>query len=199
MTKVFIARPPELQFPVTTQMKYELSPEARVVAPRLPEVATPPKHPDMYSKLYHMTGGSVFDFELNLLDTTSKLPIRAVEVGTGCRKGFTDRLGRIVFNLPRGHNKIVIEGHGYVEKGDFAPEIVKFDPIRLDVDLDSDSIYTVYSTGEVIPGERKVLDNPGHNSGELEDFLKEHWLTIGLVGAAGITFYYLGKSKTQKT
>lgn len=149
---------------------------------------------------YQTTNGSSFDFELNILDTASKLPIRGVMIESGLVKGFSDRLGRLVMHLPFGHNKIVVSGAGYLEKGDFTPEAVKFDPIYLEVDLDSDAIYTVYSTGEVVPGERKILDNPGHgsNSGEFETFLRDNWIAIGIAGLTGVGMYYLGKSKTPK-
>jgi len=104
-------------------------------------------------------------------------------------------------NLPRGRNKVIIAGSGYVESGDFTPEAVSFDTIHLDVDLDSDEIFTIFSTGEIIPGEFKTLDNPGHNAvgnpGSLESFLRENWLMLGLVGAAGFTMYYMGKSRSN--
>lgn len=148
---------------------------------------------------YQVVGGSAFNLELNVFDAASERPIRAVEIESGLTKGFTDRLGRLVLWLPRGKNLVVIEGSGYVEKGDFTPETVKFDPLRLEVDLDSDAIYTIYSSGEIVQGERRVLkvpDNPGHNSGELEAFLRDYWWAIGLVGATGLTMYYIGKSRT---
>ena len=165
------------------------------------DIKEPLKYPIPSKGPYLTDGGSSFDFELNVLDTASQRPIRAVEVESGLVKGFTDRVGRIVLHLPRGPNKVVVSGNGYVESGSFTPEAVKFEPGYLEVDLDSNAVYTVYSTGEVVPGERKVLDNPGHgsNSSEFEAFLRDNWITIGLAGLTGVGMYYLGKSKTQKT
>ena len=160
-----------------------------------PDTVEPLQYPIPTKGPYLTDAGSEFDFELNILDTASKLPIRAVAVESGLSKGFTDRLGRIVFRLPRGHNRVVIEGHGYVERGTFAPELVKFEPVYLEVDLDSDAVYTVYSSGEVVPGERRIIDNPGHSS-DLQEWLNKYWW-VGLVGAAGVGLYYLGKSNAQ--
>ncbi|GAH82906.1 unnamed protein product, partial [marine sediment metagenome] len=141
------------QPPDTQPQNYSISPEARAhesgIVPGL-------EYPIIGVGTYKVTGGSSFDFELNVFDTASKLPIRAVEVESGLLKGFTDRLGRIVLHLPFGANTVVVSGSGYLEKGDFAPEAVKFEPIYLEVDLDSDAIYNVYSSGHVVPGERKV-------------------------------------------
>ena len=196
MTKVFVAKPALPQLPITPHQGYSLSPDAKALALKGDNIVNPLTYPIRGKGPYLTTAGSEFDFELNILDTASKLPIRAVGIESGLSKGFTDRLGRIVFRLPRGHNKVVINGSGYIERGSFAPEAVKFEPIQLEVDLDSDAIYTVYSTGEVIPGERRV-DNPRRSSGELEAFLRDYWWAIGLVGVTGLGMYYLGKSKPK--
>jgi len=201
MTKVFIARPADTPAPtVTPPQSYALTPDAKARILKGDGIVEGLQYPIRGVGSYKTTAGSSFDFELNILDTASKLPIRAMKVESGLVKGFTDRLGRIIMHLPAGFNKVVISGHGYLEKGtNFAPAATRFEPIVLEVDLDSDAIYTVYSTGEVIPGERKVLDNPGHHSGEFQEWLGRYWWVIGLAGASGLVFHYLGKTKTPST
>lgn len=197
MTKVYIAKPAAMPTPpATSPQNYSIDPEAMAGMAKNRDIIEPLKFPIMGKGKYAPDAGFEFNFELNILDTASKQPIRAVEVISGDHKKFTDRLGRVVFRLNRGFNKVVISGLGYLEKGsNFAPQATTFAPIMLDVDLDSDAVYTVYSTGEVIPGERRILDNPGHSSGDLEAFLKSYWWVLGTVGIAGVGMYYLGKSK----
>ena len=156
---------------------------------------------DIPSKgMYVTDAGASFDFEVNLLDSDSKLPIRAVEIESGLVKGFTDRLGRLILHLPRGRNKVTISGFGYVEAGDFTPKRVDFDPVVLDVDLDSNEIVTVYTSGEIVKGERHEAGNPGHGRGHsnsLESFLREYGWALGIIGVTGVAAYYFGKSRNH--
>ena len=199
MTKVFVATPPDLH-PISPHREYSMAPEVRAAMLLEPEIERPKDFIVSEGKgRYVPDGGYEFDLELNLLDTASKLPIRGVDIVSGEFKGFTDKIGRVLLRLPRGNNEILLTGKGFLEKGNFAPEATSFEPILLKVDLDSDSTFTIYSTGQVVPGERKALDNPGHhsigNSFDLESFLKQHGVALGLIGVAGVTMYFLGKSK----
>ncbi len=199
MTKIFIARPPDLN-PVSPHKEYYMAPEDKAAMLLEPEIERPKDFIVTGGKgRYVPDGGYEFNIELNLLDTASKLPIRGVDVISGEFKGFTDKIGRVMLRLPRGHNEVLLTGKGFLEDGNFAPSPMSFEPILLKVDLDSDSTFTIYSTGQVVPGERKTLDNPGHGVGgapfDLEAWLRNYWWALGLVGAAGVTFYYLGKSR----
>lgn len=202
MTKIFVARPPDLH-PISPHREYSVSPETKALMTQKSDIVKPLTYESAGKGRYVPDGGYEFNLELNVLDTASKLPIRGVDVNSGDIKGFSDKLGRIVLRLPRGYNEVVLAGLGYLEKGDFAPEATQFEPILLKVDMDSDAIYTIYSSGQIVPGERKVLDNPGHGvSGapfDLEAWLREYWWALGLVGAAGVTFYYIGKSRNSST
>lgn len=163
------------------------------------EMKEPLTYPIRGKGLYQTTEGASFDFEINMLDSSSQRPMRAVEVKSGLVKGFTDRLGRLIMHLPRGFNKVIIEGHGFVETGEFTPKRVDFDPVALEIDLDCDEIVTVYSGGEVIKGERHELGNPGHhglgNPINFESFLKKWGWALGLIGVTGVAMYYVGKSR----
>ncbi len=200
MTKVFVAAPPKTLPPITPHQSYSLSPEAQAIMLKGDEKEEPLTYPIPGKGLYQTTEGASFNFEINLLDSGSKRPIRAVEIKSGLIKGFTDRLGRLIMHLPRGYNDVVVGGHGFVETGEFTPKRVDFDPVALQIDLDSDEIVTVYTSGEIIQGERHDLsNNPGHHGGlkpfDLESFLKQHGVALGLIGAAGVTMYFLGKSR----
>ena len=197
MTKVFIARPAAAPTPPATMpQNYSLSPEAEISKIEGHGIVEGLKYPIARTGGYVTDGKFMFDVEIYLIDTFSKLPIRAVNLKTGDTKTFTDRLGCARFTLPRGHHDILIEGNGYLEKG-FVPESTRFDPIIIKLaPLDSDSIFTVFSSGEVIQGERRP-DNPGHNqSSELQEWLGKYWWSLALVGLTGVSFYYFGKSKT---
>ena len=197
MTKIFVARPAPPP-PVGTST-YALTPSAEASMTEDHGIAKPLDYSLPSTGGYAMNGDWMFDVEIYILDTASKLPVRAVNLKTGDKKTFTDRLGCARFNLPRGHHEILIEGNGYLEKS-FVPEATRFDPIIIKLaPLDSDSIFTVFSSGEVIQGERRP-DNPGHHqSGELQDWLGKYWWSLALVGLTGVTFYYMGKSKTPST
>jgi hypothetical protein len=174
-----------------------MTPDARALAIQDPGLVEPLRYPFPNKGPYLTDAGSEFNLELNILHTRSKQPIRGVEIEVGESKKFTDKLGRVIMRLPRGHNRVVVSGLGYLEKGNFAPAATSFEPMVLEVDLDSDAVYTLYSTGQIVPGERKILDNPGHSSGDLEAFLKNYWWLLATVGISGVGFYYLGKSKKQ--
>jgi len=198
LTKIFVARPATLQPPITPPQSYSVSLEAQALEISDPGIVEPLTY-DLPSKGPYVTeGGWMFDVELYVFDTSTKLPIRAVNLKTGDKKTFTDRLGCARFNLTRGHHEILIEGLGYIETKDFVPRATKFEPIIVKLDLDSDIIFTVFSSGEVVQGERRALDNPGHHqSSELSEFLRQYWWAFGLVGLTGATFYFMGKAKAS--
>ncbi len=146
--------------------------------------------------------GDDFDLELNIYDAERRQPIRGVEVKTGTNKGFTDRTGRVILNLKRGNHEVIVSGNGFVEASDFAPIPVKFDQLVINAEMDSEATYTVYSSGQIVRGERRQ-HNPNHGqkvgNSEVPLFLREHWVGIGLagLGLAGVA-YYVGKSTNEK-
>jgi len=201
LTKIFIARPDVQPQPLTTPPHgYGLSPEARALMLKGANIEDPLTYDIPGKGLYAMTGGSSFDFEVNILDSSLKLPVRAVEIESGLVKGYTDRLGRLILHLPRGRNKVTVSGFGFVEEGNFTPKRVDFDPIVLEVDIDSDEIVTLYTSGEIVKGERHALGNPGHGRGHssnLESFLREYGWALGIIGITGVAAYYFGKSRNH--
>ncbi len=144
---------------------------------------------------------SEFDIELNIFDAEKKLPVRGMAVESGTQRGITDRIGRSTLHLKRGLHDIVISGNGFVETGDFAPTPVKFDKMLINAEVDADAIFTIYSSGEIVKGERRE-HNPNHGqkmgNSEIPLFLREHWVGIGLagIGLAGVA-YYIGKSNNK--
>lgn len=200
LTKIFVARPPDLH-PTSPHREYSVSPETKALMTQKSDIVKPLTYNTTGKGRYVPDGGYEFNLELNVLDTASKLPIRGVDINSGEIKGFSDKLGRIVLRLPRGYNEVVLAGLGYLEKGDFAPESTQFEPILLKVDMDEDAIYTIYSSGQIVPGERKILNNnPGHhgsiNSSELGTWLRENWWMLVLGGGVGVSLYYLGKGRS---
>jgi len=178
---------------------YSLSPEAEISKIDGRGIIDPLKY-EMPSKGAYVTdGGWMYAVEIYVFDTATKLPIRAVTLKVGDKKTITDRLGCARLNLPRGNHEILIEGNGYLETKDFVPRATRFDPIIVKLaPLDSDVIFTVFSTGEIVQGERRITDNPGHpQSSELSEFLRNYWWAFAAVGLAGASFYYLGKAKSS--
>lgn len=206
MTKVFIAQPTDKPIPEMDTMVagrlYSLDAEATAVSMKTPrERGVKWEIPRENS--YSTGQGMDFDFELNCFDSEKQLPIYGMFVESGTKKGFTDRVGRVVLNLKRGNNKVIVSGEGYVEAGKFAPQSVKFEPLVLEVDLDQDSVYTVFSTGEIVPGERRHQTEgtgiqPAGNSDAVL-FFREYWVAIGLTGLGLVGAYYLGKNKKTET
>ena len=147
--------------------------------------------------------GDDFDVEINIFDAEKALPNRGMAVESGTQKGITDRTGRVTLNLKRGQHDIVISGNGFVETGDFAPIPVKFDKMLITAEVDSDAIFTCYSSGQIVAGERRQLNQPHHGqpmkNTETAVFIRENWVALGLagLGLAGVA-YYIGKSKPDK-
>lgn len=198
MTKIFVARPPALPAPPATQpQSYALTTEAQISDIEGKGIVEGLKYPMPGTGGYQTDAGWIFGVELYVFDTATKLPIRAVTLKVGDKKTITDRMGCARFNLNRGHHEILIEGNGFLETKDFVPQATRFDPIIIKLSpLDSDCIFTVFSSGEIVQGERR-LDNPGHQqSSELSEFLRNYWWAFAAVGLAGVTFYYVGKSKS---
>ncbi len=144
---------------------------------------------------------SDFDIELNIFDAEKKLPVRGMEVESGTQRGITDRTGRATLNLKTGLHDIVISGNGFVETGDFAPTPVKFDKMLINADVDRDAIFTIYSSGLIVEGERRQ-HAPNHGktvkNTETAGFIRENWVALGLagLGLAGVA-YYIGKSNNK--
>lgn len=199
MTKIYKATPPRKPESRGPGGKpYAISPEAEGILRERPPEA-PPDHGNgtIGGSKYLTDAGSEFTFELNVLDTASKKPIRGVEIKIGDNKSFTDRVGRAVFRLPFGSNSVFVNGAGFIEAGEFAPRATQFEPMVLELDVDSDSIYTIYSSGQVVPGERHEPGNPHGSSFDIETFIRENWKSLGLVGG-GVTATYLLTKKRGK-
>jgi len=145
---------------------------------------------------YLTDAGSVFSLEINVLDTQSKLPIRGTQISVDNKKLYTDRIGQALFRLPVGLNKVHITGSGYVEAGSFAPRPVQFEPLLIEVDLDSDSTFTVYSTGEIIPGERRVAGSTAQGI-DIKEFIQDNWKILTLAGGGILGVYMVGKRKKE--
>ncbi len=197
MTKIYKATPPrkpESLSPGGTP--YAISPEADVILRGMPPEA-PPDHGygTQGGSRYLTTAGSEFDLEVNVLDSQSKRPVRAVEVKSGLTKGYTDKLGRLTLRLPTGHNSVSINGSGYVEDGSFTPKRVEFEPMGLKVELDSDEIITLYTSGEIVQGERHEPGNPHGSSFDLETFIRKNWKILGVAGGGIAATYVLTKKR----
>ncbi len=145
---------------------------------------------------------SDFDIELNVFDAEKALPIRGMQVESGTQRGITDRTGRAILTLKRGHHDIIVSGNGFVETGDFAPIPVKFDKMLINADVDRDAIFTIYSSGEIVRGERRQFNQPHHGqtvkNTETAGFIRENWVALGLagLGLAGVA-YFIGKSNNK--
>jgi len=208
MTKLYVAEPivepkPELDPQIAGRL-YHIDADTEAVMIKQPRdrgVKWDIPRENRYS-----TGlGDDFDLELNIYDAERRQPIRGVEVITGATKGFTDRTGRAVLNLKRGNHEVIVSGNGFVEAGDFAPTPVTFEKLLITAEMDSDATYTVYSSGQIVRGERRELANqgPAHHgqpagNTEATQFLKDHWIGLGLagLGLAGVA-YYVGKSNNK--
>ena len=206
MTKLYIAEPvkepnADLAPAPTGGRLYSVDSEAG--AARLKKDQREPglKYEIPRENRYSTGVGLDFDIELNVFDAEKKLPVRGVEVESGTQRGITDRTGRTTLNLTRGLHDIVISGNGFVETGDFAPTPVKFDKMLINADVDRDAIFTIYSSGEIVRGERRQ-HNPNHGqtvkTPETAVFIRENWVALGLAGLGlAVGAYYVGKGNNK--
>ncbi len=206
MTKLYIAEPvkestPDLA-PEPTGRPYHVDAETGVAMLKKDQREKGLKYEIPRENRYSTGIKNEFDIELNIFDVEKKLPVRGVEVQAGSDKAITDRTGRATLILKRGLHDILISGNGFVETGDFAPIPVKFDKMLINAEVDSDAIFTIYSSGEIIRGERRQFNQPNHgqtgNNSETAAFLRENWVALGLagLGLAGVA-YYVGKSNNK--
>ena len=205
MTKLYIAEPvkkpnPDLA-PAPTGRPYHVDAETGAAMLKKDQREPGLKYEIPRENRYSTGVGLDFDIELNIFDAEKALPIRGMAVESGTQKGITDRTGQTTLNLTRGLHDIVISGNGFVETGDFAPIPVKFDKMLINADVDRDAIFTIYSSGEIVRGERRQ-HNPNHGqtvkTPETAAFLRENWVALGLagLGLAGVA-YYIGKSNNK--
>lgn len=203
MTKLYVAKPvnepnPDLS-PEPTGRLYQVDAETDAVILKKVQREQGLKYEIPRENRYSTGVKNDFDIELNIFDVESASPIRGMQVESGTQKGITDRTGRVVLTLERGLRDIIVSGTGFVETGDFAPTPVKFDKMVINAEVDEDAVFTVYSSGQIVQGERRELAQPHHGqtvkNTESATFLRENWVALGLagLGLAGVA-YYVGKS-----
>jgi hypothetical protein len=207
MTKLYLAEPakepnPDLA-PEPTGRLYSVDSETEAALLKKP-TERGVKYEIPRENRYSTGVGSDFDVELNVYDAEKALPIRGMSVDCGTQRGITDRTGRAVLTLKRGLHNIIVSGNGFVETGDFAPTPVKFDKMIINAEVDENAIFTVYSSGQIVRGERRQFNQPNPHHGqpmkkpETAVFIRENWVALELAGLdlAGVA-YYIGKSNNK--
>ncbi len=205
MTKLYIAEPvkepnPDLA-PAPTGRPYHVDAETGAAMLKKDQREQGLKYEIPRENRYSTGVASDFDIELNVFDAEKALPIRGMQVESGTQRGITDRTGRAILTLKRGHHDIIVSGNGFVETGDFAPIPVKFDKMLINAEVDEDAIFTVYSSGQIVKGERRE-HNPNHgqtvNKPETAVFIRENWVALGLAGLGlAVGAYYVGKGNNK--
>ncbi len=198
MTKNYQARPANPpRANKSGEKSYEISPDAEAILKDKPLALPDDSYGSKGGALYQTDAGSNFSLEVVVFDTPSKLPVRGTKIEVDSRKIFSDRLGRALFpQLPAGPNTIKIGANGYIEKGgSFAPTPVHFEPTIIEVALDSDSTFALYTPGmQIVPGEVRVAGSTSQEF-DIEAFVRENWKILTLAGGGILGVYIVGKKQ----